>query len=71
MQRAVVSRARIVGAVEPAQQLRARGVQVVVAVEVEALDQGERALDVARLGDRGGLVELHDGRAGDAGQLSI
>ena len=43
LERAVVGRAGLVDAVEPAQQLGARRVQVVVAVEVEALDQRERA----------------------------
>ena len=55
LERAPVRRAGLVDAVEPAQQLGARRVEVVVAVELEAVDQGERRLDVARLGDRGGL----------------
>jgi hypothetical protein len=44
-----------------------RRVQIVVAVELEALDQGERGLDVARFGDGDGPVELHDRRAGPEG----
>jgi hypothetical protein len=46
-------------------------VQVVVAVELEALDQGERGLDLARFGDGGGPVELDDRRAGAAGELAV
>ena len=71
LERALVGGAGLVDAVEPAQQLRARRVQVVVAVELEALDQVERGLDVARLGDRRGPVELDDRRAGQAGELAV
>ena len=70
-ERAVVGRPRLLDAVEPAQQLGARGVQVVVAVELEAVHERERALRVARLGHRGGPVELDHGRAGAAGQLAV
>ena len=44
--------------IEPSQQLCTRRVQVVVAIELEAFDQGERGLDVAGFSDGGGLVEL-------------
>jgi hypothetical protein len=44
--------------------------QIVVAVELEALHQGERGLDVARFGDGDGAVELDDRRAGEAGELA-
>src|SRR5439155_9389634 len=46
-------------------------VQIVVAVELEALDQGERGPDLARFGDGGGPVELRDRRTGDAGELAV
>ena len=36
----------------------ARGMQVVIAVELEALHQGQRSLDFARLGDGDGPGEL-------------
>src|SRR5918999_1520783 len=65
--RAVVGRAGVFDAIEPAQQLRARRVQVVVAVELQALHQGERGFDLARFGDGDGPVELHHRRAGEAG----
>jgi len=58
LERAVVGRAGVFDAIEPAQQLRARRVQIVVAVELEALHQRERGLDLARFGDGDGLVEL-------------
>ena len=43
LERAAVGVARLVGAVEAAQQLGARRVEVVVAVELEPLDERERA----------------------------
>jgi hypothetical protein len=43
----------------------------VVAVELEALHQSERSLDLARFGDGDGPVELHDRRAGEAGELAV
>ena len=48
LERALVGGAGLVGALEPAQQLGAGRVQVVVAVELEPLDERERRLDVAR-----------------------
>jgi hypothetical protein len=47
-------------------------VQVVVAVEpLQPLDQRERGAGVARLGDRGGMVERDDRRAGTARELAV
>src|SRR4051794_24828635 len=57
---AAVRQARLVDATEPPQQLRARGMQVVVAVELEPVHQVQGGLHVARLGHRRRLVELHD-----------
>src|SRR5207244_12328355 len=68
---AVVGRAGVVDAIEPTQQLRARRVQIVVEVELEALDQGERGLDLARLGDGDGPVQLRDRRLRAAGELAV
>ena len=61
----------LLGAVEPAQQLRPRGVQVVVAVELQRVDERQRRLDVAGLGDRDRAVQLDDRRAGQAGELAV
>jgi hypothetical protein len=71
LERARVGRAGVFDAIEPAQQVRADRVQVMVLLELEALDQSERGLDLARFGDRGSLVELDDGRAGEAGELAV
>ena len=71
LQRAVVGLPRLLGAAEPLQQLRAGGVQVVVALEVEGVGQGQRGLDLARLGQRGRPVELDDGRAGERGEVAL
>src|SRR4051794_40092177 len=59
-ERALVRRAGLFDAIEPAKQLGARRVQVGVALELQAVDQRERGLGVARLGDRSRLVELDD-----------
>ena len=70
-QRAVVGRAGLVDPIEPAQQLRASGVQVVVVLELEALRQREGGLDVARFRDGDRVVQLDDRRAGAAGELAV
>jgi len=49
---ALIGRTGVVDAIQPGQQLRPRCMQVVVLVELEAVDQLERGLDVA--GFRGG-----------------
>src|SRR5918994_5569269 len=54
LERAVVGRAGVFDAIEPSQQLGLRRVQIVVAVELEALHQGERGLDMTRFGDSDG-----------------
>ena len=71
LERPVVGGSGVFDSIEPAQQLRARRMQIVVAVELEALHQRERGLDLARFGDGGGPVELHDGRAGETGELAV
>jgi hypothetical protein len=52
LERAAVRSAGLFDAIEPAQQLRARRVEIVVTVEFETIGQGERGLDVARFSDR-------------------
>jgi hypothetical protein len=60
LERTVVGSTGLVDAIEPAEQLRSRRVQVVVALEVEALHQFERGLDLAGFGHRGRPVQLDD-----------
>src|SRR5215207_8517101 len=71
LERSVVGGARVVWAIEAAEQLRSRRVQVEVAVELEAVHYCEGCLDIARLGDRGGSVELDHRGTGEAGELAI
>jgi hypothetical protein len=71
LERAFVGGARLLEAVEAAQELGAGRVQVVVLVEFEALDEREGAFGVSRLGHGGGFVQLHDGRAGAPCQLAV
>ena len=61
LERTVVGSAGSLVAAEPAQELGAGRVEVVVAVEIETVDERERGLDVARLGDRGCVVQLTTG----------
>src|SRR4029453_7715774 len=58
LERPVVGGAGLFDPIEPAQQLRAGRVEVVVALELEALDQVEGGFGVARLGHRSSLIEL-------------
>src|SRR5207247_7405933 len=57
--------------VEPAQQLGAGGVQVVVAVELDAFQEVERGLDLAGFGEGGGAVELDDRGPGESSELAV
>jgi hypothetical protein len=61
----------VVGAFEPAQELAAGRVQIVVVLEFEPLGERECGLNLSRFGERGGLVELDDGRAGAACELAV
>jgi hypothetical protein len=70
-ERSPVRGAGLLDAVEAAQELRPRCVQVVVLVEVEPFDEREAALDLPCLGQRRRLVQLDDGRARDAGELPV
>ena len=71
LQRAGVGGTRIRVATDAAQQLGARGVEVVVAVEVE-LDRSDPAhVRVAGLRNRDRAVERDDGRAGQSRQRSV
>ena len=59
-QRPTVGVARLIGSAEAAQQLAARGVQVPVVLQGEAVDDVEPRLGPLRLGDRDGPAQLDD-----------
>jgi hypothetical protein len=56
--------------IEAAKELRPRGVEVVVAVELEPPGEGECRFRLTRLREGGGSVELRDRRPRRAGQLA-
>ena len=56
----VIRLRRLGDAAQPSQQLRPDGVEQVVAVERERVDQGERGLRSVDLGDGDGPVERDD-----------
>ena len=60
-ERAVVSSARFVDARQPPEELGARCVQVVVALEIEAVRELERGFRIAGFGDGDGAIQLDDG----------
>ena len=60
LQGAVVCGSGFREAVQAAEQLGPRGVEVVVGIELERVGEGERRLEVAGLGDRDRPVELDD-----------
>src|SRR5215470_7103412 len=64
LERTRVLGARLVGAVEAAEQVGACGVEVLVSVEVEPVDEGEADGGTIHLRDGDRSVQLHDGRAG-------
>src|SRR5215212_8534143 len=68
-ERALERFARLTGPAEPAQQLPARRVQVLVVGELELLDDLERTFGVASLRHRHRVVQLHDRRARDLREL--
>src|SRR3954470_11927064 len=66
-----VGRPRFVRLPEAAEKLSSGRVQIVVAVEVERLDRGEPALDVARLRRWEGSFQLDHRRAGEAPEFAV
>jgi hypothetical protein len=68
---AFVGCAGVFSAFEPAQELAAGRVQIVVVVEFEPLGERECGLNLSCFGEGGGLVELDDGRAGAACELAV
>jgi hypothetical protein len=65
-QGSAVGLAGLLRATETPQQLAAGGVQVVVVLQGEAVDDLQARLGTLRLGDRDRSVQLDDGRAGQA-----
>ena len=70
-QRPQIGVARLVGAAQTAQQLTLGRMQVVIVVELEAIDDLEAGLGAVLLGDGHGAAELDDRGAGDAAQLAV
>ena len=58
---ALVLGPRLVGTAEAAEQVGARRVEVLVAVEVEPVDEGKPRFRPRRLGHGDRAVQLHDG----------
>src|SRR4029450_5158009 len=69
LERALEGRACLVCTTETAQEICACRVEVLVAVEVEPVDDRERRLGSVGFGDGDGTVHLDDGRAGQPGEL--
>src|SRR5205814_1271893 len=68
---AFVLLARLVSTAEAAEQVGARRVKVLVAVEVEPLDKGEPRFGPVRLGHGDRAIQLHDRRPGQPDELSV
>src|SRR6476619_7557645 len=65
---------RLPGLVHPLEsdeQVGTRCVEIVVAVELERVDGGERGPDVARLGDRDRTIQLDDRRSREPRELAV
>ena len=71
LERPLVGGAGLLDAIESPEQVRAGRVQVVVPIELQPFDQVQRHLDLARLGDRGRLVELDHRGAGATRELAV
>jgi hypothetical protein len=71
LERAFVLRARFVAAAEAAEQVGARGVEVLVVGEVEPVDQGKPCFASVGLGYGDRAVQLHDGRACQPDELPV
>ena len=71
LQSTTIGDARLVDAAEATEKLRTRGVQIVVLLKLEEVDQRERRVDVPGFGHRRGSVQLHDRGVRDPGQFPI
>src|SRR6476659_5579444 len=70
-ERSLVGGAGLLGAAEPSQEICPRRVEVVVAVQLETVDEVERFSRAACLADRDRAVELDNWRAGQRGELVV
>ena len=66
LERPGVGGPRLVGPVESPQEFGARRVEVVVALQLEPVDEPQRAFRVACLSERRRAIQLDDRRAGAA-----
>src|ERR671924_1385209 len=71
LERAFVRLTGLFDAVEPTQKLSPRGVQIVVLVEGEAVDEGDGRCRLSGLGDCRGMVELDDRGTRPARKLAV
>ncbi len=69
--RSLVGERRLGGAAQTSQQVGADGMEQVVAVEVEAVDEGERRIRSFDLGHRDRPVERDDRGRGERQQLVV
>ena len=71
LERTLILLARVLDALEPPQELRARRVQIVVLIELEPVRKRKGCFYVARFGHRDGSVELYDRRPRQASELLV
>src|SRR5689334_16009902 len=71
LERTLVRGAGLIGAPDPAQEVGAGRMEVLVVVQRQRVDDPERRLRARDLGDGDRPVQLHDRRAGHAGELAV
>src|SRR5258708_20174699 len=65
LERSPIGTTGLLGAAQPAQQVGAGGMEIVVAVEIEPLDRAQPRLGSPRLGNRHSAIAGADGRPAD------
>src|SRR5689334_17562058 len=71
LERPSIGGAGLLGAAEPPQQVRSRRMEVVVCVQLQAVDELERLPRAASLADRDRAVELDHRGAGLLGEFAV
>src|SRR4249920_1088491 len=71
LERTLVLQARLLCPAYAAEQVSARRVEVLVAVQVELIDEGETRLGAVRVCNRDRPVQLDDGGAGQERELAV